>query len=128
MIVYMNIRTFCALFLPILLASCGEDPRQTMIVGNWEGITILEEGDSLPVDPSEITFTFSPEGSYEYRSTLNYREAGYYQLNNRFLRTTDTLDEARPEKTVEITQLTADTLFLRMRDHDKERLLKLVKN
>lgn len=97
------------------------------MLGSWEAIEVTEEGQPLGVNVQEIGFTFLDEGRYTYRSTLNYKEAGSYYVESQYLFTTDTVNQATSEKAVEILQLNQDSLFLKMNDNGKERLLKLVR-
>lgn len=95
------------------------------IAGDWEAIELTEAGDSLGVDLSSIGFTFSEDGQYHFRSTLEYEEAGSFRLDGPYLFSTDTLQPPLREKAVEIVHLTSDTLQLRMKELGKERLLVL---
>ena len=79
----------------------------------------------IPVPPSEVGFEFSPKGFYNFRSTLNYKEAGTFYVSGSLLYTMDTLNEASTEKSVQIIDLTKDSLFIRMNDEGKERVVKL---
>ncbi|MCB0611509.1 MAG: hypothetical protein KDD12_27555, partial [Lewinella sp.] len=88
---------------------------------------ILEEGDTVLVDPAEISLQFRPDDRYLFKSTLNYKEAGTYYLDAQYLFTLDTLNKASTEKAVEIVSLTPDSLHLKMMDNGRERLLKLYK-
>lgn len=97
------------------------------LTGQWQGALVLEEGDSLKIDPRIIRFEFDQNNSYRFFSTLNYRESGTFFLDHHSLVTTDTLNQASTEKAVEIVTLTGDSLHLKMRDGGRERLLKLVK-
>ncbi len=110
-------------FLPLLLTACGPD-REAIIQGDWQGVLVLEEQDTLPVDPAEIRFRFEP-GVYQYHSTLKYREAGSFRIDRQYLITTDTVNQASTEKAVEIIRLDSDTLELRMMENGKERTLLL---
>lgn len=97
-----------------------------MIVGEWAGVAALEEGAPIGVDPSLIRMTFGNKG-YTYNSTLNYREAGSYYIDSKYLYTTDTLNQASTEKAVEIVKLTADSLVLKMNESGRERFLMMEK-
>jgi len=106
------------LFSFLLVSACTEsDPAS--VVGDWEAAELKEEGKVLDVALEEIRFT------YEYNSTLNYREAGRYEIKSKYLYTTDTLNQASTEKVVEIVRLTPDTMVIRMEQDMKERLLTL---
>jgi len=112
----------------LVFQACRESPsRKEKLSGHWEALRVTEEERPLEVDPEEIQFWFYPNNTYEFRSTLNYREAGRYRLRQDYLFTTDTLAPGGQEKAVEILQLTPDTLTLRMIDQEKERRLELVK-
>lgn len=108
------------------LSSCGSIDNE-LIIGSWEGVRVLEEGEELGVNPKEISFYFGKNESYRYESTLNYKEAGSYYIESSYLFTTDTVNQASTEKAVEILLLSPDSLHIKMDDNGKERILKLVK-
>ncbi|MCI5082071.1 MAG: hypothetical protein MRY78_10270 [Saprospiraceae bacterium] len=112
--------------LTISISSCESIDKQKLI-GEWMGAAVIEEGNKLSVDPKEISFYFKKNESYQYNSTLNYREAGSYYVESNYLFTTDTVNQASTEKAVEIILLSEDSLHLRMEEKGKERILKLVK-
>ena len=117
-----------AVFLCSLTMGCGEAaPEEDFLSGDWKAYEVTEEGRPLKVNPEEIRFTFFPDHTYLFHSTLNYREAGRFSLRENYLTTIDTLAPGSEEKTVEITQLVQDTLQLRMMDSGKERKLLLVR-
>ncbi|MCB0572266.1 MAG: hypothetical protein KDC66_21010 [Phaeodactylibacter sp.] len=101
--------------------------QESLIQGHWQGVTVLEEGAPLQVDPALISISFGSDNGYDYTSTLNYREAGTYYIDSKYLHTTDTLNQASTEKAVEIVTLTADSLILKMNEGGRERLLKLAR-
>lgn len=101
--------------------------RTKDLVGTWRGAAVLEEGDSLKIDPRIIRFKFNKNEGYYFKSTLNYEESGTYFIDHRSLITTDTLNKASSEKSVEIMMLSHDSLHLKMRDAGKDRILKLAR-
>jgi len=101
--------------------------RTKDLVGNWRGAAVLEEGDTLKIDPRIIRFNFNKNDGYYFKSTLNYEESGTYFIDHRSLITTDTLNKASSEKSVEIMVLSHDSLHLKMRDGGKDRILKLAR-
>ncbi|MCB0564006.1 MAG: hypothetical protein KDD01_06480 [Phaeodactylibacter sp.] len=109
------------LFLLLLLAACSPVDK-SLIKGQWAGIAVIEEGSPINIDPKEIKISFEDKG-YIYSSTLNYKEAGVYYIDSKYLYTTDTLNQASTEKAVEIVKLTADSLVLKMNEAGKERFL-----
>lgn len=112
-------------FLSIILA-CSPY-RQRDLVGEWQAVSITQEGDSLAIDPKLVQFTFSKDEGYTFKSTLNYHESGTFYILNKRLFTMDTLNRASTEKAVEILVLTPDSLHIQMSDNGKNRLMKLVK-
>lgn len=108
------------------LSACGPNiPPE--LPGRWQGVALTEAGDSVAVDPAEVEFTFTDGGRYFFQSTLNYREAGHFRMQDSLLITLDTTRQAR-EKAVQIRRLTLDTLIIRMLENERERLLTLRKH
>ncbi|MEZ4987738.1 MAG: hypothetical protein R2795_22365 [Saprospiraceae bacterium] len=110
----------------VLLTAC-KPYSNADLAGQWQAISLTEEGDSLVVDLASIGFLFDTEGHYQFSSTLNYEEKGRYRLMDSYLFSTDSLRPPYKEKAVEIMRLSQDTLVLRMVDGDKERLMTLKK-
>ncbi len=115
-----------SVLLCLLLVSCTEY-NEERLVGSWQAVTVLEEGEPLDIETEVIRISFDKDGSYAYQSTLNYQESGSYYLDNQYLFTTDTINQASTEKAVEIIMLTEDSLHLKMIDTGKERLLKMIR-
>ena len=105
--------------------SCGGIQKE-QLKGKWTAVQLTEEGDSLRVNLEEITLNFAEQG-YDFTSTLNYKEAGVYELQKNLLITLDSLNEAPKEKVVEITKIQNDSLFIRMNEQGKERILVMTK-
>jgi hypothetical protein len=101
--------------------------NETMLVGKWQGAALQEEGAEIPVQEKQIHLSFFPNGTYSYRSTLNYREAGTYYLDGALLYRRDTLNEASHEMRVKIIRLDEDSLFFRMQENGRERVMQLVR-
>ncbi|RME96631.1 MAG: hypothetical protein D6772_11685 [Bacteroidetes bacterium] len=122
----MTARHIAILFLLGSLLSCGPYSKEDL-AGEWQAISLIEEGDSLAVNLADIGFTFTPDGGYTFRSTLNYVEAGTYRLDGPFLFSTDTTRPVQQEKAVKIISLTPDSLQLQMQEKGKTRILWLSK-
>lgn len=118
-------RILLFLFLIQVLSACQNGLDEELLHGEWKGTSIQEEGTPLPVDPAEISFSFRSDNLYEFKSTLNYKEAGSYYLDDVYLYTTDTFNQASTEKVVEVIMLNADSLHLKMKEQEKMRVLKL---
>ena len=117
---------FYYLLFFIGLSAC-QSYEVDLLSGTWNGSAILEANEPLGIDPSDIKLMLQADGSYRYESTLNYKEAGSYYLEQQYLYTMDTLNQASTEKAVEIVLLTEDSLHIRMNESGKERLLKMVR-
>ncbi len=116
------------LALVLLMMACAQD-EPSLLIGNWIAYEVLEEGEPLDINASEIQLEFVDDMIYSYKSTLDYEEAGQYNVQSSYLYTTDTLTEFQAaRKAVEIIQLTADSLQLRMNDEGKERILKMLRD
>lgn len=109
------------------LALGCEGVKKEALKGKWTAVQLTEEGDSLKVNLDEITLDFHEKG-YGFTSTLNYKEAGIYTLKDNLLTTLDSLNEGTIEKVVEITRLQNDSLYIRMNEEGKERLLVMTRN
>jgi hypothetical protein len=114
------------ILLPLMLAGCANVQEQ-QLVGKWQAASLMEDGMPIPVPPTEVGFEFFPNGFYHFRSTLNYKEAGTFSVNSSLLYTLDTLNEASTEKSVQILDLTQDSLFLKMNAEGREQIVKLGK-
>ncbi|MCO6478576.1 MAG: lipocalin family protein [Phaeodactylibacter sp.] len=120
-------RIFKISFALLLLLGACSPVDKSLIEGTWKGVAVVEEGSPLnDVDPGVIELSFREKG-YAYSSTLNYKEAGTYYIDSKYLYTTDTLNQASTEKAVEIVKLTTDSLVLKMNDSGRERLLMMEK-
>ncbi|MCB0546444.1 MAG: hypothetical protein KDD19_02595 [Phaeodactylibacter sp.] len=108
-------------FLFLLFTACSP-VDESLINGEWAGIAVIEEGSPVNVDPTVIKMSFKDKG-YTYASTLNYKEAGTYHIDSKFLYTTDTINQASTEKAVEIVKLTVDSIVLKMNEDGRERFL-----
>lgn len=117
-------RYLTLLTLLLLCLGCGPY-SENQLLGEWKGLELTEEGDSVAVDPSLVRFTFRENGRYEFNSTLDYNEAGSYRLQDTYLFTRDTTRSGSEEKAVEVRRLTPDTLIIRMMDNERERILVL---
>lgn len=114
------------IFLLLTFLACKQY-EEDLLSGTWRGSAVTEADKPLDIEPSSIKLILDPDGSYRYESTLNYQEAGTYFLDQQYLYTMDTINQASTEKAVEIILLSPDSLHLRMNEAGKERLLKMVR-
>ncbi len=113
----------CSLFF---LVACKDIGKQKLL-GKWQAAAILEDGMPMPVPVNVVGFEFFPNGFYHFRSTLEYKEAGTFDVKGSYLFTLDTINEASTQKSVQILQVTEDSLFLKMNAEGKEQVIKLFK-
>lgn len=118
-------KAFTLIHVIVLFTACNPGIDSSLIHGEWEGTAVLEGGAPLPVEASEIKFEFEEDNQYQFFSTLKYREAGTYYIEDDYLYTTDTFNQASTEKVVEIMLLDGDSLHLKMKEQGQERILKL---
>ena len=114
------------LLLILVGVGCTADDND-LLVGEWQGALVTENGDSLRLDPKEITFDFRPDNRYAFTSTLRYREAGTYRTEEGYLFAQDTTQPTNPERVVAIEKLTADSLIIRMNADTAQRLVTLLR-
>lgn len=114
------------LILALITTACGPTPEE-MLRGNWKAIAIIEEDSTLQIDISTVRFSFDQNGRYNYNGNLNYREAGTYYVEQQYLYTTDTTRNATETKAVELHFLSPDSLFIKMKDNDKNRELRCIR-
>ncbi len=109
-----------------LFCACG-DREDRLLLGEWQATQVLEEGDSLKLDPTQVGFLFRPDNRYTFRSTLRYEEAGTWRYTEGFLMAQDTTRADSPERVVAVEKLTPDSLELRMLSEGKERWITLLR-
>jgi hypothetical protein len=120
----MNTVTKLFLIAFLGLSACA-NPVEKSLEGSWQGYELLEEGEALPLDPTEIRFEFAADKTYAFSGTLNYKEAGVYRAQSEYLFTTDTLRAGSAEKAVRLAEVSADTVVMEMMEENKMRVLKL---
>ena len=116
---------FCC-FLIFGLFACGSGLDKTLLYGTWQAVSLEENGQPGTTSLSETQFTFQPSGKYEYRSNINYKEAGTYYLDGKFLVSKDSLKKSIA-KSVMIEYLSADSLLFNMNSNGTPQLLGLKK-
>jgi hypothetical protein len=122
----MKKHLLCWLSVSIACLACQNVEKQKL-VGKWQATSILEDGMPMPIPASVVGFEFFPNGYYNFRSTLEYKEVGTFDVSGNFLHTLDTINEASTPKTVQIMLVNEDSLLLKMNADGKEQLIKLFK-
>lgn len=119
-------KTILGACLFVSIVSCSH-LSENQLVGKWQAAEALEEGKPLEVELPYINFEFRKDRTYTFHSTLNYEEKGRFYIDGGLLYTKDQLNPGSAEKAVEISLLTNDSLFLRMKSNEKSRILKLAR-
>ncbi|MCC6723218.1 MAG: lipocalin family protein [Saprospiraceae bacterium] len=108
------------------LVACQNASKQKL-VGKWQAVSITEDGSPMPIPVEVVGFEFFPNGYYNFRSTIEYKEAGTFDVKGGLLYTLDTINEASTQKSVQIVAVNLDSMTLRMNSEGKEQIVKLKK-
>jgi hypothetical protein len=116
-------RTFYLLFLSATLYSCSNSKYSSLIVGNWQGVEWLVNGNPSANDAkaTSFIFTFTKEYTYENSGVI---EKGSYKVVSDKLYTTP-YDQL--EIMVRIAKLTADSLVFDMNRAGQNETLVLIR-
>ncbi len=112
------------------LVFCACNTKETYnLIGTWKAVSLKEKDIAVKTEwLPEVWFKFHENGTYEYHSTLNYKEAGKYRILADGLYTQDSLVSGAKEKLVKIVRLNQDSLHLEMRNEGNPQHLILVKD
>lgn len=111
----------------ILLSGCQYFAKGKL-VGRWAAVTVLESGDSLQVDVSNVSFSLNRDGGLVYIGTLADTLLGTFRVRGELLIVRDTSKPGQAEFAIGIEHLSADTLVLKMIESGKVRYLKLARH
>lgn len=117
-------KTHVLIILSFLIFSCQPLSREAL-EGDWEAITVVEEGDTLDLDLTNVSLTFDRD-RFKYRHTQRDSLSGVYELSKDLIELfvdspgVDTI-------VIQVSDLQAASLVLRMNHEGKERLVTLVK-
>ena len=112
--------TFFALFF---LHSCVNSENNTLIIGNWQAIEWLVDGNISNRDVLSTRFSFDAKNQYTFEYA-GRKEKGTYKVENDMLFTTP---EGETEMMVKIARLTKDTLVFNMNRGGQPELLTLIR-
>ncbi len=99
--------------------------NKVSIVGSWHGKTLLQNGNAITSDWSNVKFIFNVNGKYSYTNASEYTENGKYQVKDHMLVTIPENDQTGTARSVEIIKLKLNSLVLRMNDNGNEIILQL---
>lgn len=114
-------------FLLIFAVGCSEISNSNL-AGSWTAVSMEINNEKVEVDLSEVKLDFDNSGGYNFHSTLNYQESGFYEIAQQFLFTIDTLGQDSQEKKVEIIEFTGSSMTIKMQEKNEERVIKFIKN
>ncbi len=117
---------FLLLISGLIITSCSEMSSSDLI-GQWEATSVTEDRLPLEVDYPVIQLEILKNGTYKYQGTLNYKEAGKWRIQSKYLFTIDTLKPEGIEKAVAISKLTMNSFEMKMKEGKKQRVMKMVK-
>lgn len=110
----------------LLLSNACHSIDQEDLQGTWIGQQVIEAGDTLNMDLSNLRLHFESDGSFTYVKTSRERLAGAYSISGSLLELE--VKNPAPEKIlIQISELSSDVLHLRMNHEGNERHLGMVK-
>jgi hypothetical protein len=117
-------RVFLALIALGLFWGCDQI-EEVDLLGDWKPLLLTQGQDSLDVDLSKTSLTFSDNAQYIYRKTAFEMVSGQYAIDYPilYLFPNTQTDTSR----LQILNLENDTLTLRMNHQNNERIMKLIK-
>lgn len=104
------------------MAGCSGFSKSNLI-GKWQAVTLIENDKQQVIDLSNVGLEFNKDGGYQYNGTLNYSESGYFDMNKDLLFTIDTMNNGSSEKTVQVLQLSSDSLKIKMQEASTIRIV-----
>ncbi len=98
-----------------------------MILGDWKGYILTENGNPIKTDWSKVTMSFEINGDYEFVNPSLYKEEGKYTIHKEFLLTQPDDTDPSASRKVEIIKIALNTLIIRMNDGGNEIILHMVR-
>ncbi len=112
----------CSILILLLNNGCKEAKQldRQLLQGTWVAVTILNEGQLDPRDPSEMSLTFYNDDSFTHRSFQNIQTEGTYSLGtDRIYLKANEL----PEFFIKVDQLSRDTLKIKMNNGKTQHII-----
>lgn len=119
-----KIKYLTPLILIVLFGACTSW-NESDLVGTWEATSVTEEGEAVSIDYPTVKLILKADRTYEYKGTLNYREAGKWLAESNFLYTKDTLKPEGAQRAVYISAFEQDSLEMKMVEQEKTRIMKM---
>lgn len=116
-------RLVVIILLTVALISGCRKYSKSKLLGNWQAVSLTENNKAVEMSLDGVSMHFNSDGGYLYNGTLTHKEAGFFDLSGNLLLTLDTLNQGSSEKAVELIELNADTLKIKMKEGVNERIL-----
>ena len=103
-----------------------KDPSPDALVGLWKAREVIEDGDTLELDLTNVYLDFQTDQNFKYRHTQRDSLAGTYELKKGLIR----LYVSNPLHDtiiIQLTDLRPESLVLRMNHEGKERFVTMVR-
>ncbi len=84
------------------------------IVGKWQAYQVTLGGDDMKIDANEVQLHLTKDKKYSFKSTIGYKEAGHYILEQNILQTTDTIRSNTNPQHLLVEQAHPDSLIIKM--------------
>jgi hypothetical protein len=105
--------------------SCGDHSPQAL-TGDWRAEMVVEEGDTLEMDLSNVTLNFTEDQNFKYKHTQRDSLSGNFNLSKGLIKLF--VDEPIMDTIIiQLSNLNEKSMILRMNHEGKERLVTLVK-
>jgi hypothetical protein len=116
--------TFTLAFsMAIFFSSCFDSIDKKMVIGQWNGVEWIVEGQSSQIDATSASFVFKDDGTYTY-TYADATESGKYFISGNELFTTP---EGGIKMMVRIEKITPDSLVFNMNRGGTAETLTLVR-
>jgi hypothetical protein len=110
-------------FMAVFFSSCFDSIDKKMVVGQWNGVEWIVEGQPSEIDATSASFVFKGDGTYTY-TYADATEKGKYFISGNELFTTP---EGGIKMMVKIEKITGDSLVFNMNRGGTAETLTLVK-
>jgi hypothetical protein len=98
-----------------------------LLIGTWKASTVVEEGDTLDLDLSNVELSFELENDFIYQHTQRDSMSGKFKLDGALIN----LFVEVPQKDtiiIQLSELKDNALTLRMNHEGNERLVTMTKS
>ncbi len=116
----------CLVFVLFVFGLGCKDPSPDALVGLWKAREVIEGGDTLELDLTNVYLDFQTDQNFKYRHTQRDSLAGTYELNKGLIHLFVS-NPLRDTIIIQLTDLSMESLVLRMNHEGKERFVTMVR-